>query len=162
MNDELVVAKTYYDSHEAEIAKGKLLANNIFSETRSDSFGRQRLHLDQTSGVGVLVKAADLEIAKEILNDVQTVVEGQDKKALNSPKESTSESSLYRQLVGSVFLSYLIIPLFPAIYGVYLYLNAPVAIRRSMHWSKYFLLGLQILNVGIVFYVGFQIWHAKL
>ena len=71
MND-LVVARTYVNGFEAELAKSALEAAGIDSMIRSDDCGGMRPHL-WMGGVELVVRREDLPRAIEILDDTALV-----------------------------------------------------------------------------------------
>jgi hypothetical protein len=67
MNDELVVIGTFSDRIEAELAASALEAAGIDSMIRDDDAGGMQPAMGFSSGVTVLVRAADATAAGEIL-----------------------------------------------------------------------------------------------
>jgi hypothetical protein len=68
---ELVVAGTYVNQIDAELAQGALEAAGIESMISADDAGGLRPHLAMSGGVRVLVRAEDAEQAAEILGNVK-------------------------------------------------------------------------------------------
>jgi hypothetical protein len=69
MPDELVVARSFNSRPEAELAKSALDAAGIDAMVRADSGGDQRPALAWAGdGFQVIVRAEDLETAREILD----------------------------------------------------------------------------------------------
>ncbi len=66
---ELVVAATFLNKTEAELAQGALEAAGIQSLIQADDAGGNRPAL-WMGGIRLLVRAADEETARELLNDV--------------------------------------------------------------------------------------------
>jgi hypothetical protein len=66
---DLVNIETYYNRHEAELAKGFLSVNGINAVVFGDDCGGVRPGLSFSRGVQLLVKEEDVEKAKEILHD---------------------------------------------------------------------------------------------
>jgi hypothetical protein len=65
----LVNIKTYYNRHEAELAKGFLSVNGINAVVFGDDYGGIQPGLSFSIGVKLLVKEEDVEKAKEILQE---------------------------------------------------------------------------------------------
>ena len=65
----LVNIETYYNRHEAELAKGFLSVNGINAVVLGDDGGGVQPGLSFSRGVRLLVKEGDVEKAKEILHD---------------------------------------------------------------------------------------------
>ena len=68
MDDELVVAATFWDQLEAELAKSALVSAEIECLIQADTAGGMRPHLTMgTGGYRLLVRAEDLAAAQEVL-----------------------------------------------------------------------------------------------
>ena len=67
-DSELVVAHTFDNRQEAEMAKSALDAAEIDAYVRSDDGGGMETGLWRGNGVQVVVRAEDLEAAREILD----------------------------------------------------------------------------------------------
>jgi hypothetical protein len=65
---DLVVVRTFSNKLEADIAKSALDAAEIDSMIRADDVGGTRPHMWTTEGVDLLVRAEDVERAREILS----------------------------------------------------------------------------------------------
>jgi uncharacterized protein YecE (DUF72 family) len=73
MSGELVVAKTFYNEYEAQIAKSKLEALGIDAMVVKDDAGGMEPQLQITEGVKVYVREDDLIVAQEILEETNNV-----------------------------------------------------------------------------------------
>jgi hypothetical protein len=69
----LVNIETYYNRHEAELAKGFLSVNGINAVVFGDDGGGVQPGLSFSIGVQLLVKEEDVEKAKEILHDASYI-----------------------------------------------------------------------------------------
>jgi hypothetical protein len=65
--DNLVCVATFQYRHEAELARGALQASGLEATVVADDMGSEIPSLDLHQGVAVLVREADLALAKEIL-----------------------------------------------------------------------------------------------
>jgi hypothetical protein len=70
-NAELVVAGTFLNHIEAELAQGALEAGGVESIISADDVGAMRPHLSLTGGVRLFVRADDAERAGQILGEAQ-------------------------------------------------------------------------------------------
>jgi hypothetical protein len=66
--DDLVVAHTFASRVEADLAKSALDAAGIEAVVRSDDVGGLRPHMTFANGAQLLVRAEDLEPAREVLD----------------------------------------------------------------------------------------------
>ena len=69
MSDNLVIAKTFYNEYEAQIAKSKLEALGIDAMVVKDDAGGMEPQLQITEGVKIYVREQDLVVAQEILEE---------------------------------------------------------------------------------------------
>ena len=67
MTNDLVCVARFVTRQEAELARGALQANSIDAVVAADDAGGEIPGLDFTTGVGVFVRQADLETAREVL-----------------------------------------------------------------------------------------------
>ncbi|HEV2616789.1 MAG TPA: DUF2007 domain-containing protein [Candidatus Acidoferrales bacterium] len=65
--DKLVVVRTYFYRHEAEIGRAMLEANGIDAMILADDFGGLQPALGADTGVRLLVRREDEDAAKELL-----------------------------------------------------------------------------------------------
>ena len=78
-NDELVVLRTFDAVHEAELAASALDTRGIDSEVRNGFFaGANPLLVAATGGVTLLVRASDVDAARQILDSEPSSLEGVD------------------------------------------------------------------------------------
>jgi hypothetical protein len=66
--DNLVVAHTFASRVEADLAKTALDAAGIEAVVRSDDVGGMRPHMTFANGAQLLVRAEDLDTAREVLD----------------------------------------------------------------------------------------------
>jgi hypothetical protein len=71
---DLIVVATFSTPQEADLAKSALDAAGIDAMIRADSAGGMRPSLAWAGGVQVIVRAADVSAAREILNIPATLM----------------------------------------------------------------------------------------
>jgi hypothetical protein len=69
MNDPTII-RVFADRGEAEIARAMLEAEGIDARVSADDVGGSTPSLDFTSGLQLVVEAADVERARELLDEV--------------------------------------------------------------------------------------------
>ncbi len=73
MTNEVAVLKTFLNEIEAGIAQQILQENGVLAFMFKDDAGGMEPHLQQTSGVRLLVNQVDAERAKQILEEVRSI-----------------------------------------------------------------------------------------
>ncbi len=69
-DDRIVAVATYYDVHEARLVCSQLESRGIRAMVQTDTAGGIEPHLAWTNGVQLMVRSADAERARKLLDSV--------------------------------------------------------------------------------------------